>query len=72
MGTRTHRARCAGREHPLALRHSDHVGGNGLLQVMGAGVAASSPDAQAIARGLIGRTARARAHLCERCPPIEE
>lgn len=30
--------------------HSDHVGGNALLQVMGAGVAASGPDAQAIAR----------------------
>jgi hypothetical protein len=31
-------------------RHSDHVGGNGLLQAMGAGIAASVPDAQALAR----------------------
>lgn len=30
--------------------HSDHVGGNGLLQEMGAGIAASSADADAIAR----------------------
>ena len=30
--------------------HSDHVGGNGLLQAMGAGIAASAPDAQALAR----------------------
>ncbi len=30
--------------------HSDHVGGNALLQGMGAGIAASAPDAQAIAR----------------------
>ena len=30
--------------------HSDHVGGNGLLQAMGAGIAASGPDAQAVAR----------------------
>lgn len=30
--------------------HSDHVGGNGLLQAMGAGIAASVPDAQAVAR----------------------
>ena len=30
--------------------HSDHVGGNALLQAMGAGIAASAADAQAIAR----------------------
>ncbi|WP_327432874.1 MBL fold metallo-hydrolase [Streptomyces sp. NBC_01236] len=30
--------------------HSDHVGGNALLQAMGAGVAAGAPDAQAVAR----------------------
>jgi glyoxylase-like metal-dependent hydrolase (beta-lactamase superfamily II) len=30
--------------------HSDHVGGNALLQAMGAGIAASVPDAQAVAR----------------------
>jgi glyoxylase-like metal-dependent hydrolase (beta-lactamase superfamily II) len=30
--------------------HSDYVGGNALLQAMGAGIAASAPDAQAIAR----------------------
>lgn len=30
--------------------HSDHVGGNGLLQARGAGIAASAPDAEAIAR----------------------
>jgi Metallo-beta-lactamase superfamily len=30
--------------------HSDHVGGNGLLQATGAGIAASAPDAQAVAR----------------------
>ena len=30
--------------------HSDHVGGNGLLQAAGAGIAASAPDAQAVAR----------------------
>ena len=30
--------------------HSDHVGGNALLQAMGAGIAASEPDAQAVAR----------------------
>ena len=30
--------------------HSDHVGGNALLQTMGAGIAASAPDAHAIAR----------------------
>jgi hydroxyacylglutathione hydrolase len=30
--------------------HSDHVGGNALLQAMGAGIAASAPDAKAIAR----------------------
>jgi hydroxyacylglutathione hydrolase len=30
--------------------HSDHVGGNAVLQAMGAGIAASVPDAQAIAR----------------------
>ena len=30
--------------------HSDHVGGNSLLQAMGAGIAASAPDAQAINR----------------------
>ena len=30
--------------------HSDHVGGNALLQAMGAGIAASAPDAQAVAR----------------------
>lgn len=30
--------------------HSDHVGGNALLQAMGAGVAAGTPDAQAVAR----------------------
>lgn len=30
--------------------HSDHVGGNGLLQSAGAGIAASAPDADALAR----------------------
>ncbi|HET6393400.1 MAG TPA: MBL fold metallo-hydrolase [Blastococcus sp.] len=30
--------------------HSDHVGGNALLQAGGAGVAASTPDADAVAR----------------------
>jgi glyoxylase-like metal-dependent hydrolase (beta-lactamase superfamily II) len=30
--------------------HSDHVGGNGLLQAAGAGIAASGPDAGAVAR----------------------
>jgi glyoxylase-like metal-dependent hydrolase (beta-lactamase superfamily II) len=30
--------------------HSDHVGGNGLLQAKGAGVAAAVPDADAVAR----------------------
>jgi glyoxylase-like metal-dependent hydrolase (beta-lactamase superfamily II) len=30
--------------------HSDHVGGNGLLQAGGAGIAASAPDALAVAR----------------------
>ncbi len=30
--------------------HSDHVGGNALLQAMGAGIVASAPDAQAINR----------------------
>jgi glyoxylase-like metal-dependent hydrolase (beta-lactamase superfamily II) len=30
--------------------HSDHVGANGLLQTMGAGIAASAPDARALAR----------------------
>ena len=30
--------------------HSDHVGGNALLQATGAGIAASAPDAQAVAR----------------------
>jgi glyoxylase-like metal-dependent hydrolase (beta-lactamase superfamily II) len=30
--------------------HSDHVGGNALLQHMGAGIAASAPDADALAR----------------------
>ncbi|MQA16083.1 MAG: MBL fold metallo-hydrolase [Pseudonocardiaceae bacterium] len=30
--------------------HSDHVGGNARLQAMGAGIAASAPEAQAIAR----------------------
>jgi glyoxylase-like metal-dependent hydrolase (beta-lactamase superfamily II) len=30
--------------------HSDHVGGNGLLQARGAGVAASAPDAEAVTR----------------------
>jgi glyoxylase-like metal-dependent hydrolase (beta-lactamase superfamily II) len=30
--------------------HSDHVGGNALLQATGAGVAASAPDADAVAR----------------------
>ena len=30
--------------------HSDHVGDNALLQATGAGIAASAPDAQAIAR----------------------
>lgn len=30
--------------------HSDHVGGNALLQAAGAGVAASTPDADAVAR----------------------
>jgi glyoxylase-like metal-dependent hydrolase (beta-lactamase superfamily II) len=30
--------------------HSDHVGGNALLQAAGAGIAASAPDAHAVAR----------------------
>ena len=30
--------------------HSDHVGGNALLQSAGAGIAASAPDADAVAR----------------------
>ena len=30
--------------------HSDHVGGNALLQAAGAGIAASVPDAEAVAR----------------------
>jgi hydroxyacylglutathione hydrolase len=30
--------------------HSDHVGGNELLQAAGAGIAASAPDAHAVAR----------------------
>jgi glyoxylase-like metal-dependent hydrolase (beta-lactamase superfamily II) len=30
--------------------HADHVGGNGLLQATGAGIASSAPDAQAVAR----------------------
>ena len=30
--------------------HSDHVGGNALLQATGAGIAASAPDADAVAR----------------------
>lgn len=30
--------------------HADHVGGNALLQARGAGIAASSPDADALAR----------------------
>jgi glyoxylase-like metal-dependent hydrolase (beta-lactamase superfamily II) len=30
--------------------HADHVGGKGLLQATGAGIAASAPDAQAVAR----------------------
>jgi glyoxylase-like metal-dependent hydrolase (beta-lactamase superfamily II) len=30
--------------------HADHVGANGLLQATGAGIAASAPDAQAVAR----------------------
>lgn len=30
--------------------HADHVGGNGLLQAKGAGIAASTPDAHALAR----------------------
>jgi glyoxylase-like metal-dependent hydrolase (beta-lactamase superfamily II) len=30
--------------------HSDHVGGNALLQARGAGIAASAPDAAAVAR----------------------
>ena len=30
--------------------HCDHVGGNALLQATGAGIAASAPDAQAVAR----------------------
>ncbi len=30
--------------------HSDHVGGNGLLQAAGAGIAASAPDAEVVAR----------------------
>jgi glyoxylase-like metal-dependent hydrolase (beta-lactamase superfamily II) len=30
--------------------HSDHVGGNALLQVAGAGIAASAPDADAVLR----------------------
>ncbi|MGO9750242.1 MAG: MBL fold metallo-hydrolase [Solirubrobacteraceae bacterium] len=34
--------------------HSDHVGGNALLQAMGAGIAASAPDAQAINRRDLG------------------
>jgi hypothetical protein len=35
--------------------HSDHVGGNALLQAAGAGIAASAPDSQAIARRDPGR-----------------
>jgi glyoxylase-like metal-dependent hydrolase (beta-lactamase superfamily II) len=31
--------------------HADHAGGNGLLQATGAGIAASDPDAQAVATG---------------------
>lgn len=30
--------------------HADHVGGNGLLQAGGAGIAAGAPDAEAVAR----------------------
>jgi glyoxylase-like metal-dependent hydrolase (beta-lactamase superfamily II) len=30
--------------------HSDHVGGNGLLQAAGAGIAASTSDSRAVAR----------------------
>lgn len=30
--------------------HSDHVGGNALLQAAGAGIAASAPDADAVTR----------------------
>jgi glyoxylase-like metal-dependent hydrolase (beta-lactamase superfamily II) len=30
--------------------HADHVGGNGILQARGAGIAASAPDADAVAR----------------------
>jgi glyoxylase-like metal-dependent hydrolase (beta-lactamase superfamily II) len=30
--------------------HSDHVGGNARLQAAGAGIAASAPDAAALAR----------------------
>jgi glyoxylase-like metal-dependent hydrolase (beta-lactamase superfamily II) len=30
--------------------HADHVGGNGILQARGAGIAASVPDADAVAR----------------------
>ncbi|MEU2740748.1 MBL fold metallo-hydrolase [Streptomyces sp. NPDC007095] len=31
--------------------HSDHVGGNALLQAGGAGIAAGAPEADAVARG---------------------
>jgi glyoxylase-like metal-dependent hydrolase (beta-lactamase superfamily II) len=34
--------------------HADHVGGNALLQERGVGIAASTPDAQAIARRDVG------------------
>jgi hydroxyacylglutathione hydrolase len=47
MGARPHPAGRAGRQHSW---HSDNVGGNALLQAMGAGIAASTADAQAIAR----------------------
>ena len=43
----------AGRRVDLVVNthwHSDHVGGNTLLQAQGAGVAASAPDADAVAR----------------------
>ena len=35
---------------PRSHWHADHVGGNGLLQARGAGIAASVPDADAVAR----------------------
>ena len=42
----------AGRQVALVNTHwhADHVGANGLLQTIGAGIAASAPDLQAVAR----------------------